>query len=114
AIDISNGPGSPEWFVFTSAHFPTAQNRYTGQNHGSFHDDEVDRLQATRLAAIDPTARENATVALYQRVSELVAVGVLYYVPELFMARNRLRGPVGDNTVNPATCWNIYEWELTD
>jgi peptide/nickel transport system substrate-binding protein len=113
-IDISNGPGSPEWFVFTSAHFPTAANRWSGQNHGSFHDDEVDRLQQLRLSAVDANARREAAVALYQRVSELVAVGVLYYMPEFFIAHRRLTGPVGSNTINPATFWNIYEWDLTD
>jgi len=112
-IDISNSPSSPESFRFMSVDAPTPQNRFTGPNKGSFSDAEVDRLQQARLEAVDSTQRGEVTAALFQRVSQVVPTGVLYYVPEFFIARGRLRGPMASNVVNPATCWNIYEWELT-
>jgi peptide/nickel transport system substrate-binding protein len=113
-INVTNSPSSPESFRFTSVDLPTPQNRFTGPNTSSFHDDEVDGLQQARLGAVNPIERGEAAAALYKRVSEVVAAGALYYFPEFYMARSRVKGPVGSNAINPATAWNIYEWEVTD
>jgi peptide/nickel transport system substrate-binding protein len=104
----------PNNFVWTSSELPGPENRWAGSNRGSFVDAETDRLQRIRLTAINQKESGEATVALLKRTSEIVGVAPLIYSVEAIIARNRLKGPVGNYVSQEGITWNIHEWEVTD
>jgi peptide/nickel transport system substrate-binding protein len=101
-------------FVWTTENFPGPENRWQGSNRGSFADPEVDRLQKIRLTSADPNENKTATIALLRRMSELIGAVPLIYSVEVIIARNRVKGPVGNYGPQEGITWNIYEWEVTD
>ena len=64
--------------------------------------------------SLDETTRRQATVAMHQRLTELVAFGPLFYSFEAVIAKNRLEGPIGTGGPQTGITWNVYEWKLTD
>lgn len=104
----------PNNFVWTSGELPGPDNRWSGSNRGSFVDAEIDRLQRVRLTSINPREGGEATIALLRRTSELAGVAPLIYSVEAIIARNRLRGPVGNYVSQEGITWNIHEWEVAD
>lgn len=101
-------------FVFVSSHIPTAQVRWQGANRGSFYDPEVDRLHNLGLTSFAHEERRTAVVALHRRMSEVLGIGLLYYPVEVLIARNRVRGPVGEVAEKSGMSWNIFQWEVTE
>src|SRR5206468_7742547 len=67
----SNFPGArvisrsirPDNFVWIADEFPTAENRWTGSNRGSFFDAEIDRLQNVRMTSRDASHRRDAAIS---------------------------------------------------
>lgn len=119
---ISSFPGTfvnartiaPDNFVFTSDNVPTQELRWAGSNRGSFLDPEVDRLHNLVLTSLDPQARRHATIALHKRMSETLGIGPMYYEVEVILARNNVRGPVGNYGPQQGISWNVFEWELIE
>ncbi len=105
---------STENFVFTSKDIPTAELRWQGSNRGSFVDPEVDRLHNIAMTSLDEQARRVATVGMHKRMSEVVGIGPLYYDVEVILARNNVKGPIGNYGPQQGITWNLFEWELTD
>ena len=99
-------------FVFTSVFLPTREGGWQGSNRGSFQDSEVDRLHNLALTTVDARQRREYVIALHKRMSETVGVGMLYWPEAIFMARNRLKGPVGEVAEKSGMSWNIFEWEV--
>ena len=91
---------------------PTAETRWQGANRGSFNDPEVDRLQNVVLTSFDEQARLRATIELHRRMSEVLGIGNLYYSAEVLVARNRVKGPIGEYGGKSGMSWNIFEWEV--
>jgi len=58
--------------------------------------------------------RSQHIVALHKRMSETLGVGMLFFNAEVLVARNRLRGPIGEVAEKSGMSWNIFEWEVTD
>jgi len=104
----------PNNFVWTQVELPGPENRWSGSNRGSFVDAEIDRLQRIRITTVDAQEAKEATIALLRRTSELVGVAPLIYSVEAIIARNRVRGPVGNYVSQEGITWNIHEWEVTD
>jgi peptide/nickel transport system substrate-binding protein len=102
----------PNNFVWTNSELPGPENRWSGSNRGSFIDAEIDRLQRIRVTTVNTQEANEATVALLKRTSELVGVAPLIYSVEAIIARNRLRGPVGNFGSQEGMTWNIHEWEV--
>jgi peptide/nickel transport system substrate-binding protein len=103
---------APENFVFTSKYLPTVGSRWRGSNRGSFVDPEVERLQDLVLTSMDPRDRREATIALHKRMSEVVGIGPLYYEVEVILAKNSVKGPVGNYGPQQGVSWNVFEWEI--
>ncbi len=103
---------SPDNFVFTSDAIPTPEARFQGANRGSFHDNEVDRLHNIALTSFDAGERQRATADLHKRMSELVGIGPLYYDVEVILAKNSVKGPIGNFGPQQGISWNIFEWAL--
>jgi peptide/nickel transport system substrate-binding protein len=101
-----------ENFHFTTKNFPTPENRFTGSNRGSFSDAEVDRLHTITQTSFDERERRDATVALLVRLSQLVGIGPMFYQVEVIVAKNAVRGPIGNWGPQQGITWNIYEWEM--
>jgi peptide/nickel transport system substrate-binding protein len=102
-------PITPEFFAWTTAQTPTAQNRWLGSNRGSFSDPEVDRRNDAVLTATNPRAWLDANVALHKRISEQLGMLPLYYPVDAIVARHPIKGPLGHFTY-PCYSWNIFEW----
>ena len=77
-------------------------------------DAEIDRLQKIRMSATNQKENNQATIAELRRMSELVGAAPILYQVEAILARNRLRGPVGNFGEQEGITWNIHEWELAD
>jgi peptide/nickel transport system substrate-binding protein len=113
AASLNGRTIGPNNFVWTSSELPGPDNRWAGSNRGSFVDAETDRLQRVRLTAINQRESDEATVALLKRTSEIVGIAPLIYSVEAIIARNRLKGPVGNYVSQEGITWNIHEWEVT-
>lgn len=101
-------------FVFTTTHLPTLEARWQGANRGSFRDAEVDRLHTRALSSLNDEERRQATLALHKRMSDLLGIGPLYYDADFLVAKNRLKGPIGETPYVGGVSWNIYEWEVSE
>ena len=113
ALETTARSISPDNFVFTSALAPTPEARWQGPNRGSFRDAEVDRLHGVVLTSFDAGERQRATVDLHRRMTEIVGIGPLYYDVEVILARNTVKGPVGNYGPQQGISWNIFAWEIT-
>ncbi|MBM2810828.1 MAG: hypothetical protein HW416_1587 [Chloroflexi bacterium] len=119
---ISNFPGtlaiartiSPDNFIFTSDNVPSRELRWAGSNRGSLLDPEIDRLQNLAMTTIDLKDRTDATVALHRRFTEIAGIAPLYYELEVIIARNSVKGPVGNYGPQQGITWNIAEWEIVE
>jgi hypothetical protein len=47
-------------------------------------------------------------------MSELVGIGPLYYDVEVILAKNKVKGPVGNYGPQQGISWNIYEWSVSE
>jgi peptide/nickel transport system substrate-binding protein len=101
-------------FVFTTDRIPTPETRYQGPNRGSLSDPELDRLYNVELTSLDANERTQAAVAMHKRMSEIVGIGPLYYDVEVILAKNKVKGPVGNYGPQQGSTWNVYEWEVAD
>lgn len=45
-------------------------------------------------------------------MSEVVGIAPLYYELEVILARNGVKGPIGNYAPQQGITWNIFEWEL--
>lgn len=114
AVNPSARAATLDNFVFTSSHVPLAELRWQGPNRGSFTDPEVDRLYSLALTTLKEQERHQHILALHRRMSQVVGVGMLYYNAEVILARNRLRGPIGEAAEHSGVSWNIFLWEVVD
>jgi peptide/nickel transport system substrate-binding protein len=105
----SNRPITPDNFSWTSSLIPTAQNRWLGQNRGSFSDPEVDRFNEAVLTATSPRAWLDANIGLHRRMSETLGTLPLFYPADVIVARHPITGPAGHFSY-PCYSWNIWEW----
>jgi len=105
---------SPENFSFTRADFATPQNRFVGLNRGSFYDPEVDRSHSAIMTSFDAEERRQAAISLHRRMSELAGFTPLFYQVEVIVAKNTVKGPVGNYGPQQGMTWNVFEWEIAD
>ncbi|MBM2809963.1 MAG: hypothetical protein HW416_722 [Chloroflexi bacterium] len=105
---------SPENFTFTRADFATAENRFVGLNRGSFYDPDVDRFHNTIMTSFDANERRQATIGLHARMTEIAGFQPLFYQVEVIVAKNSVKGPVGNYGPQQGMTWNVFEWEVTD
>lgn len=113
-VNLSSRGITLDNFVFTSGNLPTAEVRWQGANRGSFSDPEIDRLQNLVLTSFAPDAQSQAVVALNKRMSEIVGVGPLFYGVGVIVAKNKVKGPVGEVAQKSGMAWNAFEWEITE
>lgn len=112
AVNLSSRGITLDNFVFTSAHIPTPEVRWQGANRGSFRDREIDRLQHLVLTSLVPPDQRQAIVALQQRMTEIVGIGPLFYGVGVIVAKNKVKGPVGEVAQKSGMSWNVFEWEI--
>jgi peptide/nickel transport system substrate-binding protein len=103
---------SVENFHFVSAQVPRPETGYVELNRGSFSDPEIDRLQKIALTSLDAQQRKAATIAIPVRMSELAGYAPLHYQVEVFLAKNNVKGPIGNYGPQEGNSWNIFQWEL--
>ncbi|HEY3116897.1 MAG TPA: ABC transporter substrate-binding protein, partial [Chloroflexota bacterium] len=103
---------STENFHFVSAQLPRPETGYVELNRGSFSDLEIDRLQKIALTSLDARERTAATIAIPVRMSELAGYAPLHYQVEVFLAKNNVKGPIGNYGPQEGNSWNIFEWEV--
>jgi ABC-type transport system substrate-binding protein len=113
AVNLNSRSIGPETFVWTTEGFPTPANRFVGSNRGSFTDPEVERLHRIRLTSFDERERNQATIGVLKRMTDLVGAQPLIYAVEVIVARNNVRGPVGNFGAQQGITWNIHEWEVS-
>jgi len=101
-------------FDFLSDAVPKLENGWMGSNRGSFVDTEVERLHRIVTTSLREDERRAAEVALHKRMSEEMGFGPLVYGVEVILAKNRVKGPVGNYAPQQGATWNIFEWEVTD
>jgi len=101
-------------FDWTSKGVPKPETGWVGSNRGSFVDAEIDRLYEVWTTSIIEPERRQAQIALYKRMSELVAIGPIFYGVEVILASNKVKGPVGNYGPQVGVTWNVHEWEVTE
>lgn len=98
-------------FNVTTGQAPTAQNRFTGKNRGSYSNPELDRLYELSLLTLDPSRREEVLLEIERIFTADVAQGMLFYQPRVAAVRAGIAGL--NPPVRGTYTWNIWEWRLT-
>ena len=114
ATQIGSNTISQEEIHVVSDKLPRAELNWLGSNRGSFVDAEVDRLYRIIRTSFDENDRKQAVVSVHRRISELVAYGPLFYIVELVLAKNKVRGPSGTAGPQTGITWNVWEWEVVE
>ncbi|HEY3117303.1 MAG TPA: ABC transporter substrate-binding protein, partial [Chloroflexota bacterium] len=93
----------------TTSQAPTAANKFTGKNRGSYSNPELDRLYDLSLKTLDAQKRDDILVDLERLYTSDVAHLVLYYQPRAAASRGieGIKPPVRDTYL-----WNLWEWTL--
>lgn len=112
AARVSSRGIRPDNFVWIADEFPTAENRWSGSNRGSFFDAEIDRLQKVRMTSLEEGQRREATIAVLKRMTELAGATPFLYSVEVVIARKHVAGPAGAVPSQNGMTWNIHEWGL--
>ncbi|MBM2809511.1 MAG: hypothetical protein HW416_270 [Chloroflexi bacterium] len=95
----------------TSDGIPTAQNRWRGNNRGSWSNPEYDRL-VTQLESTLDAAQRGQLVAQIARVhSEDLPAISLFFRPLPYAYTSAVRG-IGMVPPEGNVAWNIHDWEL--
>jgi peptide/nickel transport system substrate-binding protein len=107
---ISAGTDDVLAFYVTCDQAPTAQNRYTGKNRGTYCNTELDRLYNLSLQTLDPAKREDVLIDLERLYTTDVAHLILKYQPRVAASRGvgGIKQPARNNFY-----WNIWEWTYT-
>jgi peptide/nickel transport system substrate-binding protein len=108
-VAISAGTDDVLAFNSTCDQAPTAQNRFTGKNRGSYCNPELDRLYNLSLQTLEPVKREDVLVDLERLYTTDLAVLLLEYQPRV--AASRAIGGIKEPARNSFQ-WNIWEWTL--
>jgi peptide/nickel transport system substrate-binding protein len=111
---IGSNTISQEEIHVVSDKLPKAELNWLGSNRGSFVDPEVDRLYRVIRTTFDENERRQAVVGVHRRISETVAYGPLFYIVELVLAKNKVKGPSGTAGPQTGITWNLWEWEVTE
>ena len=111
---IGSNTISQEEIHVVSDKLPRAELNWLGSNRGSFVDSEVDRLYRVIRTTFDENERRQAVVGVHRRISETVAYGPLFYIVELVLAKNKVKGPSGTAGPQTGITWNVWDWEVTE
>jgi len=105
---------SLENFHFVSGQLPRPETGFVELNRGSFHDAEIERLHNIAMTSFDGEQRRTATVGFQQRMSQMAGYAPLYFSVEVILAKNKVKGPIGNYGPQIGTTWNVFEWEVTE
>jgi ABC-type transport system substrate-binding protein len=111
---IGSNTISQEEIHVVSDKLPRAELNWLGSNRGSYQDAEVDRFYRIIRTSFDENDRKQAVVGVHKRISEQVAYGPLFYIVELVLAKNKVKGPSGTAGPQTGITWNAWEWEVTN
>src|SRR5437764_13887863 len=89
-----------------SAGIPTAENRWTGSNRGSWSNAEYDRLLAAWETTLDRDERHRRMAEMAKLYSEELPSTPIYYQVTPIAYVVGLKGPVDEN----ATDIHLWEW----
>jgi peptide/nickel transport system substrate-binding protein len=103
---------SQEELHVVSSKLPKAELGWLGSNRGSFSDPEVDRLHNIIRTSLNENDRRQATIGMHKRISEVVAFQPIYYIVELVLAKNKVKGPAGSAGPQTGITWNVWDWEV--
>jgi peptide/nickel transport system substrate-binding protein len=112
--NIGSNTISQEELHVVSDKLPKAELNWLGSNRGSYVDAEVDRLYRIIRTTFDENERRQAVVGVHRRISEQVAFGPLFYIVELVLAKNKVKGPAGSAGPQTGVTWNVWDWEVTE
>jgi peptide/nickel transport system substrate-binding protein len=96
--------------MYGTTQVPTAQNRYTGNNRGSWLSAEYDRLQDAFGKSLDRAESNSYLVQMARLVSEELPTFPLYYNFDVVAYVSALHGltPAGPD----GAWWNMHLWEF--
>lgn len=94
-----------------STEVATAENRWTGSNHGSWVSPTYETMSVQLDTSLDRTARRELAFGLVKTLAEEVPVIPVYPATNPAIARQGVAGPGPISPEVPATLWNIYAWE---
>jgi peptide/nickel transport system substrate-binding protein len=107
---LRNQGGGELQTMYGSSQVPTAENRYTGTNRGSWLNAEYDRLQEAFAVTLDQAQRKQQLVQMAKIVSEEVPAIPLYYRVKVTAHIPQLQNVLlGDRY---GAYWNVHQWEL--
>jgi peptide/nickel transport system substrate-binding protein len=96
--------------MYGSRRVPTAENRFSGSNRGSWINAEYDRLLDAFTVTLDRSQRSQQLIDMAKVVSENLPAFSLYYNMAALARPPELHGvPLGSNI---GASWNVYQWEF--
>jgi peptide/nickel transport system substrate-binding protein len=106
---LRNGGGGSIEVIYGAEQIPRSENRFTGNNIGSWRNADYERLQSTFTNTLARAERNAQMVQMARVISDEVPmiplyynVGAVAYVPEL---QNVIAGD------RIGAYWNVFQWE---
>ena len=96
--------------LYGASEIPTPQNRYAGNNRGSWLSSEYDRLQDAFGVTLDRLQRKTQLVQMAKIVSEEIPAIPLNYTGKVVAYVPRLHGVIPEDRIGGY--WNVHLWEL--
>ncbi len=108
----TSGPQGEDIMVgFSTAAIPRPENRWFGNNRGSWANVEYDRLIDAFNATLDPAERARQVAQLARIYSEELPALPLYFDPAITAFTGELTGPRAYSP-DGSVFWNVQEWAL--
>jgi peptide/nickel transport system substrate-binding protein len=96
--------------LFGASEIPTPQNRYSGNNRGSWVNAEYDRLHDAFAVTLDRGQRRQQLIQMAKVVSEEVPIIPLNYTGKVLAHVPQLHGVIPEDRIGGY--WNVHLWEM--
>jgi peptide/nickel transport system substrate-binding protein len=100
--------------TFTSDEIPSERTRWRGANYSQYADRTFDSLYGQLINTFDPEPRQEIMFQLFKNLNEQLPALPVFFSPHCLVARKHLQGPGLVSALQPASSWNIHEWQLND
>jgi peptide/nickel transport system substrate-binding protein len=97
--------------IWTSSQIPMPENRWTGQNRGSYSNPELESLWTRALGTIDRNARTGLLIQALQIMMDDAVVSLTHQQPSVMAYNANAMGPeMPDDAVAVGALWNVGQW----
>jgi peptide/nickel transport system substrate-binding protein len=113
-VQIDGGqPGPTNVVTMSSVEVPTAQNRWSGRNAGSYLNPELDNLLFRVGTSLNPSERDDLMIEVERAMSLELPKGAIFYATPVAAGAAHIKGIKGYGVGGtPSYSYNGWEWNI--